>query len=129
MENGERKTENGRNILREKSYKFALRIVKLYKLLTEDKKEYILSKQILRSGTSIGANIAEAGQGQSKPDFVHKLSISLKEAVETQYWLELLRDGEYLEPRLAESLIYDCCELQKILTASIKTAKVRLERN
>ena len=129
MENGERKTENGRNILREKSYAFALRIVKLYKFLTEDKKEYILSKQILRSGTSIGANIAEASQGQSKADFVHKLSISLKEAFETQYWLELLRDGEYLEPRLAESLILDCCELQKILTASIKTAKKGLDRN
>ncbi len=128
MENGERKAENGRSILRDKSYKFALRIVKLYKFLTEDKREYILSKQILRSGTSIGANIAEASQGQSKADFVHKLSISLKEAFETQYWIELLRDGEFLEPNFAESVLVDCCELQKILTASIKTAKKTLER-
>lgn len=127
MENGERKTENGRNILREKSYAFALRIVKLCKFLTVEKKEYILSKQVMRSGTSIGANIAEAGQGQSKPDFIHKMSISLKEAFETQYWIELLRDGEYLEVNFAESLLVDCCELQKILTASIKTAKKNLD--
>lgn len=128
MENGERKVENGRNVLREKSYAFALRVVKLYKFLTEDKREYILSKQILRSGTSIGANIAEASQGQSKADFVHKLSISLKEAFETQYWIELLRDGEFLEANFAESVLVDCCELQKILTASIKTAKKNIER-
>ena len=121
--------ENGRNILREKSYAFALRIVKLYKFLTNEKKEFVLSKQILRSGTPIGANIAEASQGQSKPDFVHKLSISLKEAFETQYWIELLRDSEYLEVKFSDSLIADCCELQKILTASIKTAKKSLERN
>lgn len=88
----------------------------------------MLSKQILRSGTSIGANIAEATQGQSKSDFVHKLSISLKEAFETEYWIDLLRDGGYLEVKFAESLIIDCCELQKILTASIKTAKRNLGR-
>ena len=129
MESGERKAESGRNILREKSYAFALRIVNLYKFLISEKKEYVLSKQILRSGTSIGANIAEASQGQSKPDFVHKLSISLKEAFETQYWIELLRDSEYLEVKFSDSLIIDCCELQKILTASIKTAKKSLERN
>lgn len=129
MENGERKMENGRNILREKSYAFALRIVKLYKFLTSEKKEYVLSKQILRSGTSIGANIAEASQGQSKADFVHKLSISLKKAFETQYEIDLLRDSEYLEPKFAESLITDCCELQKILTVSIKTAKKNLQRD
>ena len=126
MENGKLKMESGRNVLREKSYAFALEIVKLYKSLTTDKKEFVLSKQILRSGTSIGANVAEAGQGQSKADFIHKLSISLKEGFETQYWLELLRDGEFLEVKYATSLLADCCELQKILTASIKTAKMNL---
>ena len=123
MENGKVKMENGRNVLRGKSYPFALRVVNLYKYLTTEKKEFILSKQVLRSGTSIGANIVEANQAQSKLDFIHKLSISLKESFETQYWLDLLRDSDYLEARQAESLITDCCELQKILTASIKTAK------
>lgn len=102
---------------------FALRTVNLYKYLTSEKKEYVLSRQALRSGTSIGANIAEANQGQSKLDFIHKLSISLKESFEMRYWLDLLRDSEYLEPSHADSLIRDCWELQKILTASIKTAK------
>jgi four helix bundle protein len=82
-----------------------------------------LSKQVLRSGTSIGANVVEATQAQSKADFTHKLSISLKEAFETQYWIELLRDSEYLSKELADSLISDCCELQKILTASVRTSK------
>jgi four helix bundle protein len=115
--------ENRENVLRDKSYKFALRIVKLYKHLAEDKKEYVLSKQILRSGTSIGANIAEGNQAQSKPDFIHKLSIAHKESFETEYWLCLLRDGEFITEKQAESLIIDCQEVQKILTSSIKTAK------
>jgi four helix bundle protein len=80
----------GKHIVREKSFSFALRIVKLYKYLTEEKREYVLSKQVLRSGTSIGALIREAEQGESKADFIHKLAISLKEAKETEYWLELL---------------------------------------
>ena len=84
------------SILREKSYQFALRIIKLYKYIIADKTEYVLSKQILRSGTSIGANIEEANQGQSKADFIHKLSIAQKEAFEIDYWLRLLRDSEYL---------------------------------
>lgn len=116
------------NILRDKSYKFALRNIRLYKYLTAEKREFVLSKQVLRSGTSIGANGVEASQAQSKADFVHKLSISLKESFETQYWIELLRDGEYLRKDQAESLITDCCELQKILTASIRTAKASLKR-
>ncbi len=116
--------ENKENPLRDKSYKFALRTVKLYKHLSEDKKEFVLSKQILRSGTSIGANIAEGSQAQSKPDFIHKLSIALKEAFETDYWLCLLRDGEFITEKQSESLIIDCNELQKILTSSIKTAKL-----
>jgi four helix bundle protein len=113
------------NVLRQKSYAFALRIVKLYKHLCEQSKEYVLSKQILRAGTSIGANVAEANQAQSKSDFVHKLSISLKEAVETEYWLHLLNDADYLTDSQAESLLEDCKELIRILTSSIKTAKRR----
>ena len=115
--------ENKPGILKEKSYAFALRIVKLCRHLGEEKREYVLSKQILRSGTSIGANVAEANQAQSKADFIHKLSIAHKESFETEYWLNLLRDSEYLTTSQASSLIEDCCELQKILTASIKTSK------
>jgi len=111
------------SLLREKSYNFALRIVKIYKFMAAEKFEYILSKQIIRSGTSIGANIEEGVQAQSKADFVHKLSIALKEASETNYWLRLLRDSEYLTEKQSESLLLDCEELQKLLTASIKTAK------
>ena len=111
------------NALKEKSYTFALRVIKLYKYLIAEYKEYVLSKQVLRSGTSIGANIAEANQGQSRSDFVSKLSISLKEAVETEYWLSLLRDSDYITKSQAESLIDDCKELQRILTAAIKTTK------
>ncbi len=83
--------ESRPGVLKEKSYAFALRIVNLYKHLAEDKREFVLSKQILKSGTSIGANVAEANQAQSKMDFIHKLSISLKECFETEYWLNLLR--------------------------------------
>lgn len=115
--------ESKKSILREKSYAFALRTVKLNRHLTEDKREFVLSKQVLRSGTSIGANVAEAAQAQSKLDFIHKLSIALKEAFETEYWLDLLRDSELVTKVQAASLLTDCQELQKILTASIKTAK------
>lgn len=111
------------NALKDKSYKFALRIVKLYKYLVEEKKEFVLSKQILRSATSIGANITEGNQAQSKADFIHKLSISHKESFETEYWLCLLRDGEFITEKQSESLLEDCKELQNILTTSIKTAK------
>lgn len=132
MENGQLKKDhsaNGaqvkENVLKEKSYKFALRIVNLYKHLSIEKREYVLSKQILRSGTSVGANITEANQAQSKLDFVHKLSIALKEAVETEYWLCLLRDSDFLTISQAESLIADCSELIRILTSSIKTSKTK----
>ena len=114
------------NILRNKSYKFALRIVQLYKYLAGKKKGFVLSKQILRSGTSIGANITEGNQAQSKPDFIHKLSIAHKESFETEYWICLLRDGEFITEIQAESLLEDCREIQKILTSSIKTAKNNL---
>lgn len=111
------------NVLRDKSYAFALRIVKAYKYLCSDHKEYVLSKQLLRAGTSIGANVAEANQGQSKADFVHKLGIALKEAVETEYWLCLLCDSDYLTASQAESLLEDCRQLIRLLTSSIKTAR------
>lgn len=114
------------NVLKDKSYQFALRIVKLYKHLSGEMKEFVLSKQILRSGTSIGANIAEANQAQSKADFVHKLAIGLKEAVETEYWLNLLRDSGFMTNEHAESMIEDCKELIRILTSSIKTVKSTL---
>lgn len=117
--------ESKPSILREKSYSFALRIVKLCRHLSEEKREYVLSKQVLRSGTSIGANVAEANQAQSKADFVHKLSIAHKESFETEYWLNLLRDSEYITSGQATSLIDYCCQLQKLLTSSIKTAKVK----
>lgn len=83
------------NILKEKSYRFALRIVKLYQYLANEKKEFVVSKQVLRSGTSIGANIEEANQAQSKSDFIHKLSISQKESFETHYWIRILRDSDF----------------------------------
>lgn len=111
------------NPLKTKSYAFALRVVKLYKYLAFETKEFVLSKQILKSGTSIGANVVEGNRGQSKSDFVHKLSIALKEADETEYWLNLLRDGDFITAAQADSLLADCLELQKMLVASIKTAK------
>lgn len=112
-----------KNVLKDKSYNFALRIVKLSRFLTEEKCEYILSKQILRSGTSIGALVREAEYGESKKDFVHKLSIALKEANETEYWLNLLRDSEYLEKSQFDSIQPEITELLKLLISSIKTAK------
>jgi four helix bundle protein len=115
--------------LKNKSYKFALRMIKLFQYLSNEKKEFVLSKQILRSGTSIGSNIEEGFQGESKSDFIHKLSTANKEAFETHYWLILLRDSEILEKKIADSLLTDCDELQKLLVSSIKTAKqVRSEK-
>lgn len=116
------------SVLRDKSYQFALRIVKLYKFISTDKKEFVLSKQILRSGTSVGANIEEANQGQSKSDFIHKLSIAQKESAETNYWLRLLRDSEFLTDKQAESLLVDCEEIQKMLASAIKTSKENLQK-
>ena len=111
------------SILFTKSKAFALRIVRLYKYLREHK-ESVIAKQMLRAGTSIGANIAESRYAQSKADFASKLQIALKEASETEYWLELLRDAELVEPVPAfDSICDDCTELIKMLTASVKTAK------
>ena len=106
-----------------KSFLFAVRIVKLSKHLNVNKKEYVLSKQLLRSGTSVGANIAEAEQAQSKADFISKMNIALKEAVETNYWLRLLQASDYLSDAEFSSIHSDCRESEKILTAIIKTAK------
>ena len=111
-----------RNI-QNKSFHFAIRIVNLCKLLRNDRHEYVLSKQLLRSGTSIGANIAEAQQAQSRPDFLNKLNISLKETTETIYWLRLLEATDYLTKSEFESIIFDCIELEKILTASVKAIR------
>ena len=112
------------SVLSVKSYSFALRIIKLYQSMASEKKEFVLPKQILRSGTSIGANIEESVHAQSKLDFIHKLSIAQKEACETNYWLRLLRDSDFIKPKLAESLLEDCEKLQRIFTSSIKTAKL-----
>lgn len=107
-------------IIQNKSFNFAVRVVKLYKFLCEEKKEYILSKQLLRSGTSIGANVREAKRAQSMQDFGAKLSISLKEAEESLYWLELLRATDYLTEEQYNSMYGDCEELVKLLSAATK---------
>ena len=111
------------NVIVAKSKSFALRIIKLYQYLAEEKHEYILSKQLLRSGTSIGANVREAVRAQSKPDFYSKMNISLKEASESEYWLELLHESGYLEEKAFESLYSECKELLRILTAITKKQK------
>ena len=113
----------------EKSFAFAVRIVKLCKYLRENKQEYELAKQLIRSGTSIGANLSESQQAQSRSDFIHKLSIALKEASETNYWLRLLRASDYLTDSEFQSVIADCVELEKMLTAIIKTTKVNDAEN
>lgn len=111
------------NIIVEKSKAFAIRIINSYKYLCEEKHEYILSKQLLRSGTSIGANVKEAIRGQSKDDFIHKLNISLKEASESEYWIELLFETDHITKQQFDSLIGDCRELIKLLTSIIKTSR------
>ena len=108
------------NAILDKSKKFALRTINLYKYLTSEKKEFVLSKQILRSGTSIGANAREAVRGQSSADFYAKLNISLKEAEETLYWLELLYESDYIETKHFEDIYSDCVELIKILVSITK---------
>jgi len=113
----------GRNIVKDKSFDFAVRIVNLSKYLTEQKREYVLSKQILRSGTAIGALIRESEQAESKADFIHKLAIALKEANETNYWLDLLHKTEYLEDKHHESLKTDITELLKLLITIIKSSR------
>ena len=111
------------SIIAKKSYAFALEVIKCYKILVSEKKEFVLSKQILRAATSIGANVNEAVCAQSKRDFVHKLSIALKEARETLYWLNLLKDSEYINKEIHLTLSNYCMELNKILTSIILTTK------
>ena len=126
MESGELQKDN---ILVEKSFKFAIRIVDLYKYLSQNKKEFILSKQVLRSGTSIGANISESQDAQSKADFISKLSIALKEAKETKYWIELLRETDFLNTTEASNILEDVIEIIKLLISIIKTTKQNKDRN
>src|SRR6266700_793217 len=109
------------SIVAKKAYGFALEVIKVYKFLVSEKREFVLSKQLLRSGTSIGANINEAVSGQSKRDFIHKLSIALKEARETLYWLSLLKDSDYINPELFNELSNQCDELIRILSSIILT--------
>ena len=111
------------NVIRTKSKQFAVRIVKLNRYLIAEKQEYVLARQILRSGTSIGANVAESEYAISRNDFALKLYIALKECNETRYWLELLYETEYITEEQFRSLIADCIELQKILTAITKKVK------
>lgn len=111
-----------KNIIKEKSFAFAVDIVQLYKVLAE-KKEFVLSRQVLRSGTSIGANVRESEHAQSKADFIHKLSISLKEANETEYWLDLLYETKYLSDIEFQNIKPKIIELLRLLTSIIKTSK------
>ena len=111
------------NLLIDKSIAFASRIIKLHQYLIQTKKETIISRQIVRSGTSIGANINEANYGQSKADFISKMHIALKETAETEYWLKLLKMSEYITEDMGNSLLGDCLEIKKMLIASINTAK------
>lgn len=118
-----------KNVVQEKSYAFALRIVKLYRWLCDEKNEYVLSKQLLRSGTSIGANVEEAIGGQSEKDFAAKLMIAYKEARETHYWLRLMRDSELIDQPTFESIINDCEELLKLLGSITKTMKDKIRNS
>jgi len=115
------------SIVAEKSFAFAVRIVNLYRFLCDEKREYVLSKQLLRSGTSIGANLREALQAQGKRDFLSKISIALKEANESEYWIELLNATEYLNDKQKESIHADCNEIISLLVAIAKTTKKNLD--
>ena len=117
------------NILKTKSFDFAIRIVKLYQFLCEQKKEYVLSKQLLRSGTGVGAMVREAEHSESKADFIHKMAIAQKEINETIYWLELLKATEYLTTEQFEGINSNAVELIKMLTSTIKTTKANLKTN
>jgi four helix bundle protein len=118
--------EMKKNVLKDKSFGFAIRIVNLYKYLCDEKKEFVLSKQVLRSGTSVGALVREAEHAESKADFVHKMAIAQKEMNESLYWLELLCETEYISIKEFESINADAVEIIKLVTASIKTAKLTI---
>jgi four helix bundle protein len=110
-------------VIKNKSFAFALRIVKFYKYLCEEKKEFALSKQLLRSGTSVGAMARESEHAESQADFVHKLAIAQKEANESEYWIDLLFQAEYIDAKQHQSLVQDLTELHKILSSIILTSK------
>jgi four helix bundle protein len=112
------------NIIQEKTFDFAIRIIKVYKYLKQNKNEFVLSKQLLRSGTSIGANIEEAIGGQSRNDFTSKLSVAYKEARESSYWIKLLEKSEYLSTKESQSLLEDLTEILKIIGKIQKTLKI-----
>lgn len=117
---------NGENVIRDKSFAFAVRIVKLCRLLSEERREFVLSKQLLRSGTAIGALVREAEHAESKADFIHKMAIAQKESNETAYWLELLRQSEWLSDKEFDSIFPDQVEIAKILASIILTSKGRV---
>lgn len=115
------------SIVKEKSFAFALRIIKLYKFLCEEKIEYVLSKAVLTSGTHIGKHVREALSGESRQVFVSEMAIALKKASETEYWLELLRAGNFLDEKAFVSISGDCQELMRLLTSIVKTSKTAQE--
>ncbi|MGB1248342.1 MAG: four helix bundle protein [Chitinophagales bacterium] len=117
------------NIVKRKSYLFAVRIVNLYKFLKEGKKEFVMSKQLLRSGTSVGANVRESVNAQSKADFIHKLAIAQKECDESMYWLELLNETNYISKDAFDSLYIDAEEILKIIRSIILTTKQNMNKN
>lgn len=116
------------NVVAPKSITFAIRIINLYKYLCTDQKEYVLSKQLLRSGTAIGALIKEAEHAESKADFLHKINIALKEANETEYWLLLLKESQYLNEQQSISIRQECVELIRLLASIVKTTKENIGR-
>ena len=116
------------NTVARKSYSFSVRCVNLYKYLSEEKHDCIIGKQLLRSGTSVGANVKEAVRGYTKADFASKISIALKEASETEFWIELLRDTDYITASQADSMLNDCVELIKILTSILKKTKENINK-
>ena len=116
------------NVIAAKSYAFAIRIINLYKFLNTEKKEFVLSKQVLKSGTAIGALVREAEHAQSKADFLNKMNIALKEANETEYWLMLLKDTGYIQQSEFDSIIKDCEEVLKLLVSIVKSTKTSLKK-
>lgn len=114
------------SLIYDKAFRFSIKVVESHKYLCRQKREYVLSKQLLKSGTSIWANIKEAVQASSKRDFLMKINIALKKASETDYWLELLKASEYIDEKASESIISDCKELSKMLVSIVKTTKEKL---